>query len=313
MIKELNTQLEQARPSIDIDLITARVQQITIEDDYSRSNIRKHIYKYIEEKVNKKFKKKFKICIKQIDKYRGKKYYKSKDQRLIHIMAMTSHDIAIELFAAVLMEEREMPIQTAADKLAKHFNYENVFDGIKTAAEIITVCAKADLYDLYPNPMTLEVLTRLPKKIRRYIEQTRYLNPMVCKPNDWTNNRDGGYISVCQSAILGRHHHHEKKQALDAMNILQSIEWELDEFVLTQEEKSNKALDTKDKQDAFKVLKRTSRHVYDELLAQGNSFHFVWRPDFRGRLYSQGYYVNLQSTKYKKALLNFKHKELITG
>ena len=50
--------------------------------------------------------------------------------------------------------------------------------------------------------------------------------------------------------------------------------------------------------------------VIDQYL--GENFYFVWRYDSRGRSYSSGYDLNLQSNEYGKALLSMHKKELIT-
>ena len=55
----------------------------------------------------------------------------------------------------------------------------------------------------------------------------------------------------------------------------------------------------------------SSRKVYQELLSYGNSFYLNWRFDKRGRMYSQGHEVNIQSTSYKKALINLTKREII--
>ena len=62
----------------------------------------------------------------------------------------------------------------------------------------------------------------------------------------------------------------------------------------------------------FKKLVKDSEKVYDYLLSNNNTFYFVWRYDARGRMYSQGYHVNIQSNAYRKAMLDFKDKTLIT-
>jgi len=143
-----------------------------------------------------------------------------------------------------------------------------------------------------------------------FINQTKYLPPMICKPVPWDDNSNGGHLQGSSSILLGHLNHHEDNQAVDVINILQNIGWSLNEMV-DYVEKPSKPLDTNDKINQFKLLQEESLEVYEELMHNGNEFYFVWKFDKRGRMYSQGYHCNLQSTEYKKAILNFSKEELI--
>ena len=136
---------------------------------------------------------------------------------------------------------------------------------------------------------------------------------MITKPDDWTNNSDGGYITTKQSVLLGKHNHGHHDQALDALNIIQDITWQLDKHMLQYEEHSKKPLDTPEKIANFQQLVDMTKMVHKELLDEGNAFWFQWRYDFRGRMYNSGYFVSLQANDYRKAMLNFKHKQYIEG
>jgi hypothetical protein len=145
----------------------------------------------------------------------------------------------------------------------------------------------------------------------QYIADTMYLPPMLCEPNEVTSNTTSGYLNpVAESVVLKAHNHHDEPLALDAINIANSVAFELDEFILsTFEESPTKELDTIEKARNFQLLKNSSKKVYDMLQDQGNLFWFSWRFDKRGRMYSQGYHVNIQSTEYKKALVTLARKK----
>jgi hypothetical protein len=134
---------------------------------------------------------------------------------------------------------------------------------------------------------------------------------MVCKPRKWKHNAGGGYLNNTESVILGAMNHHEKKQALSSINILQEIPWELDKFMLKFEEEPNKELDTEEKVMQFQQFKEESREIYNKMLARGNKFYFQWNKDKRGREYCKGYHITLQGTQYKKAILSFADKEVM--
>ncbi|SVC57558.1 uncharacterized protein METZ01_LOCUS310412, partial [marine metagenome] len=93
---------------------------------------------------------------------------------------------------------------------------------------------------------------------------------------------------------------HDKPVAYDVVNKLQKIPWEIDPDTYLFEKPTNR---TMDKQQFLRVV--------EEYL--GIPFHFVWRYDSRGRSYSSGYDLNLQTDEYGKALVSFHNKEKITN
>ena len=289
----------------------AKLEQIVNEDTYSRRNIRDKVKEDILSSLDTALASILIACTGVISTYLGKVYYKSKEDRLWAIRHISPEDLAIEIMIAVIDTSKQTPIQSIVAKLAASLEYENLLDGVKTASELLAVCVDTGMYDMWTNPMRIQSLYSLDSETIIYIENTMYLNPMQVKPKDWTTNSDGGYITQRDSVLLGKHHHHEDEQCLDVLNILQSIEWELDTNILKYEEVSKKPLDTEEKVNNFKQMVAMSKKVYKALLEQGNKFYFTWQFDFRGRAYSKGYYCNLQSSSYKKALLNFKTKRLI--
>jgi DNA-directed RNA polymerase len=101
--------------------------------------------------------------------------------------------------------------------------------------------------------------------------------------------------------ILGnRFTKHDMPLALDVINTLQEIPWEIDAETYLLEKETNRNLNKK------KFLR-----VINEYL--GKKFYFAWRYDSRGRSYSSGYDLNIQSNEYGKALLSLHNKELITN
>ncbi len=207
-----------------------------------------------------------------------------------------------------------IPIQEVIVKLSHKFKGLSGIDAIEKAAEVIYSC-EGDLYNItYINNIPyVESNYTVSKEVAEILENRQYLLPMVVKPLKWSNNFDGGWLLHRKCAIHGKINHHGKPQALDVLNILQEIQWELDTDMLKYEEEPNKNPDTIEKREQFLKLKHSSRNAYEEMVGLGNKFYFVWRFDKRGRMYSQGWQINLQSTSYKKSLLNFSDKEFITG
>ena len=170
------------------------------------------------------------------------------------------------------------------------------------------------LYDLVREGTELLVKPRVPlsqEEIDAY-HMGMYQPPRLNKPMDWDSNSrtvDG----VTDRVILGSSfNYHEENLALDVLNILQGIQWSLDpEIVLMEEEANKDEFETQKELDQWLTHKEKARYVYNDYL--GMEFFFEWKFDKRGRQYSQGYHINIQSTGFKKASLTFGEEHLITG
>tara|TARA_B110000914_G_scaffold221954_1_gene234599 strand:+ start:133 stop:951 length:819 start_codon:yes stop_codon:yes gene_type:complete len=252
-----------------------------------------------------------------IETYLNQEYsYDSKNARIKEIR-VESIDIAYQLAASVIRCNGKItPIQGICTALAPLL-HTKLLDGIRTASEIIAVC-EGKLYDLLAHDykdnttgtLALEPKIKPSLNVLSRIEEFMYVPPMVLPPKPWKFNQGGGHYTQVESCILGQHNHHKDTQALDCLNILQSIKWELDPEILQLREKPNKTLDTPEKALQFEIMKTTSSRVYKEYM--NIPFYFMWKFDKRGRMYSSGYHINFQSTDYKKALLSFTKQEVIT-
>ena len=127
--------------------------------------------------------------------------------------------------------------------------------------------------------------------------------PVLDTPNDWKTNQSGGYWLSNDKCTLNRGASEQPQECLDVLNTLQR-----NTFALVN-------ANQQDYQDYFytKMLKKyteytaasitknvtlTSGIVFDTM--KSYEFHFEWKFDFRGRMYSTGYDVNLQGDKYHK-------------
>lgn len=299
-------------------MLSRHEQQANVEQVYSRKNIRN----LVKEDVNPEHPVFLDICrLIQTYRHQAGGAYPSKAIRIRYLDGkITNEEIATELLAVLLPIQEVSPIQSLASQIGLALGYDNILDGVKTGAELIAVCEQSGAYTIYKHTDelnetgTLSVRSnfKLDDKTADLIAKTKFLPPMLCEPNDWTNNHNGGALQGSGSCILGAMNHHNGNQSLDVLNMLQHIPWQLNEMV-DYVEKSNKALDTHDKLTQFELMKNQSTIVYNELMDGGNQFHFSWKNDSRGRMYSQGYHLHLQSTQYKKAILDFYDEELIEG
>jgi hypothetical protein len=211
-------------------------------------------------------------------------------------------EIFIKFFSLILKDKIARPIQAIAGVLGHIARIEQNEEAFDWGMLLLKECAESGLYQfqqiedewyVYPNIV-------LSKQIKQKIERLQYLPPMKSKPIPWTNNVNGGWLFENKHLILGnKFKQHNLPVAYDVINKLQALEWEIDTTTYRIEKQTNRAMN---KQKFLRVIK-------DFL---GIPFHFVWRYDCRGRSYSSGYDLNLQSNEYGKALLSLHNKEVIT-
>lgn len=298
-----------------------RLEQICMEDKYNREQIVDFIRKEIEahkellEPCRKR-------ALEALYAYFDKEYsYDSKNTRLDALMLredFSIEDILDQVVLLTIAESKPTKIQKIVGKLAPYFKYEDIWDGVRTAAEILAVIqGPRSYFTLVPartsESGSIELVSnfQLNPEVLNKIEEMQYLPPLLCKPGKIHHNHQSAYLTKDDSIILGKNNHHDEPQALDVVNISNAIALSLDENILKLEERSKKPLDTTEKLLNWQRLVASSRKVYDEMLEKGNKFYLSWKYDTRGRTYSLGYHVNIQSTEYKKALINFHKKEII--
>ena len=294
-----------------------RLAQITIEDTYSRKNIRDHvmdaIYELaedIEDKLNR--------AVDAISLYKSGDYYESKNVRIAHLnnLNLINIDIVAEILCIILPMKGPQTIQSICGRLGNKLGYEDMFDGIKTAAELITVVCESDLYDIIKPKASIsgsamvESNVQLPEELLQYIANTKYLPPMICEPRVIKSNWESGYLTV-EDQIMLKNNTHDGKLPLDVINVRNSIALSIDLHMLQYEEESKNPLDTPEKIANFNRMKDSSRRVYNDLVEQGNKFYLTHKVDERLRTYTQGYHCSYQSSQYKKSLINLHKKELI--
>lgn len=298
--------------------------QLQWEQTYNKSNIRKWVMDEVMA---------FPVCtdmftqtVDLIEGYLAGEYYASKQKRVDHLMSIAKSDvaeeIAIQLFCCVLPIRSNgrvcEPIQGIATMLGLQF-FDHQLDAVKTGAELLAVCEPAGLYDLILDPRHLEESTNVYPRFQLdddtvyKIHCTMYMPPMLSSPIPW-DGKVGGHLLGSGSPILGTGNDIGQTQNLDALNRLQAIKWTLNETMLQEPELPKAGTENdprKLKQHNDRCLQ--SKRVYDMILEQGNEFFFVWKYDKRGRMYSQGYDINLQGSEYKKSILEFATQYTVTG
>ena len=215
---------------------------------------------------------------------------------------VSSKEIYIKFFSIILKDKIARPIQAISTQLGHIAGIKDSAEAFEWGILLVKECKDFGLYtlkdidgDWYVHPsFTLD------KKTKQKLAKLQYLPPMKTMPIKWTNNHNGGWFFETKHLVLGsRFTKHNEPLAYDVINKLQAIPWEIDTDTYLLEKQTNRVMNKK------KFLR-----VIHEYL--GIPFHFVWRYDSRGRSYSSGYDLNLQSNEYGKSLLSLHKKELIT-
>lgn len=292
---------------------TKALLQHVIEDRYGRHNIRSRIRKELES--DDVIQLKLLMAADSLKAWiEAKASYPSKQVRksfLLEDCDLSPKEIIDDIMLVVMQHKGSVPVQTVAGIVGPLLGFEDLFDGVKTAAEIIGVMAVDDLFDVVmandteEGTMMIQCGYSLDEETMQYLASTKYLPPMIVPPKKVQHNYAEQYLTKRESLILGGSiNHHNNKLSVDVINILNQQALSLDEEIAEMPEVPNKELDTVEKQQQFNEMCLASKEVYRELIKHGNEFYFTHKFDKRGRIYSQGYHVNIQATEYKKALIN---------
>jgi len=199
------------------------------------------------------------------------------------------------ILVSLLKTNREQPIQNFVSSIIS-FGYTP-----EEAIQLVDDYSDKGIYTIKQytsGKLVIDPEIVLPLDVIKQFEETTVLPPLVAKPKYWTNNNNGGYHTIKHNAILGSGNSHNEPLALDVLNKLQNIEWNINPTVLANFNES--VCYDKDKENRIQL----------DMLDK--DFYFMWQYDKRGRMYSKGYEINFQSSEYYKALLDFSHGEFLT-
>jgi len=311
-----------------------RPSQVMMEALFSQRNIHEVLHRSIEQQLDKMFLTWATGCYIRIDEYLERFYYtakgkpfESKNKRIAELKEFIAEKdldhIIVAIVAAVIRAKKDQTIQQVLGYLESYMPHEDVFDRVKTAGELLAICGgEGRLYEiqrtsLEDSPLVVcnhwnKILEQFHAQLA-FIDDTFYNPPLVEKPKKVSNNRSCGYHTIQEPLILGKQTMHDHNIAYDVINHLNEIEWHLDPLILTKPERLVMKDDKKPtEQDIDNHVKHVgqAQRIYSVL--GEDPFWLAWQYDSRGRIYSHGHHVNLQSHEYKKAMLNFGDAQVIT-
>lgn len=305
--------------------MTKYEKQIAVENMYDKHKAREYVIRDIDE--SREIGQAVFKCVKSLKNYylHTNYGYAAKNERIQLFMEHNDYvtELLYSIMAVVMVQRRSMTFTSLAGMTCHSVRGDmHVLDKVKCVSEIMAymhmsgllVIELAEITDsgmmeVYPTYVCSE-------ETLGNIRNTRYLPPMLVPPQKLTNNKSSGYITREGSLILKSGNHHNGNICLDSLNQFNSIAFSLDTEYLkhvTELPKDASVVDTEEKQERFDTTLAEIDEIHRYLIAEGNEFYLTNNTDKRGRTYCHGHHVNYQGNPYRKAPLNFKHKELITG
>lgn len=308
-----------------------RPSQVMMEALFSQRNIHDVLHRSIDQQLDKMFLTWAIGCYVRIDEYLERYYYTAKGKpfdskniriaRLKELIAEKDLDhLIVAIVAAVIRGKRDQTIQQVLGYLESYMPHEDVFDRVKTAGELLAICGgEGRFFEIHrdsveDSPQVIcnhwgKVLETFHAQLA-FIDDTFYNPPLVEKPKRVRSTRSCGYHTIQEPLILGRETMHDHNVSYDVVNRLNEIPWYLDSMVLTHPERP--VTEDPDERDIANHVKHVgqAQRIYGVL--GSDKFWVAWQYDSRGRIYSHGHHVNLQSHEYKKAMLNFGSEQVIS-
>lgn len=157
----------------------------------------------------------------------------------------------------------------------------------------------------------VESKLQLPDTLVASLNRTAFIPPMLIEPQLLDDKNTNGYYHYKHKLLKGKHNHGQKLN-LNFLNIINGIPYSIDRDILEMEEAEDE-----DEKDASKLISFYTRAISTQdlanrLIKEGNRFYFVWSNDHRGRSYPKGYQLNIQGDDYRKALISFNKKEIVS-
>lgn len=296
------------------------MRQISMQEALEERFSKKHIDKKIRDAIlaNPTTTAQLNQGIDLVKAWLAESYYDSKQRRLDQLKGMDLEELVLDLFIGVAYSLRAELFTSVSAKMAARLKFDDKADAIRTTAELLAVLCRTDAFDIYKEnrQASLMLLSRieLPAKVVKFIKESAFLPPMVCKPLEVTHNFSSGYLTHNDSVILGSGNHHDGDLCLDVLNIVNQVALKLDPaFLDALEEQPKEPWTTQEQLDLWNQFIEHSKLVYSLMIQAGNRFYFNHKVDKRGRIYSQGYHISTMGTSYKKASIELANEELIEG
>lgn len=297
-----------------MDNLLKIVQQELVEKQYSK----KHIDRKVKEWLLEAHQDKINLGVDLVKEYLNKPYYTSKNTRVAQIKGMDLPALVLDIYVGLAYCVTAELFTSMTAQMAGKLKFNDKPDAIKTVAELVAVLCFTDVFDIFKpvGSISLHIKFNLeiPSELLSFIHNTAFLPPMLCEPNEVTNNYTSGYLTHDDSMVLGKGNHHDGDLCLDVINKMNKVCLKLDtQFLSTLTETPTFILDDQEKIDQWDKFIKQSYSFYLMLATHDNEFYLTHKVDKRGRIYAQGYHLNTQGTAFKKAMIELANEEIVEG
>jgi hypothetical protein len=293
--------------------------QALIEEKFSKRNIRSRIKKELMEVEG--IEAVLDMGEAALNDYASKEYsYDSKNIRVRELFNYDLREIVTEVLIIMAKLDRPTKFTNLVGQVGESLHFTNKADGAKCAAEILAILQVLGVYEIFKeekySEMLVESFVTPSEELQTFIQQTKFLPPMICKPKELKTNNDTAYMTRREPLILGGHvNFHEEDICLDSLNAFNRIPLTLNTSMLSKysEEPTNKVKNDPEKYEQWQAMVADSYQTYLDLVRQGNHFYQTHGVDKRGRTYARGYHVSTQGNSFRKAILDFAEQEVVEG
>lgn len=249
--------------------------------------------------------------------------------RLDALKVINIDNLIVKLLTVIALDSYNLPIVSVASICAKQVDLLDTRQSIVAITELLSEMCEANLFDITRKTKreSYTIISHM-KLSEEVIEDNSYatvLPPMITKPSELHSNTDSPYLTIKQDSLIlgGSFNHHNNDICLDFLNTMNNNAYSLDiEFLkdIEQEFNTDDLINSTYLSDYVPNSSVSDTNyieqcktMYSAMYKAGNKFYFSHRVDKRGRSYAMGYHINPQGTSFKKAMLNFHHKEVING
>lgn len=294
--------------------------QESIEHNYFKQHVNKTVLEFLEEKYGAGIDQCAEFFQEWLDDVKANCKSPSKVDRVAFLEGFDLRELATKLLVLAAYETKPTLFTSLAAKAAGVLFFSDKADSIQTCSELYAVMAHTNAIRIWKEERSdsLSVMSNmeLSEQIQRYMDNVRFNMPMICEPKELMSNSDSPYLTVNDRLILGKGNLHGGNISLDVLNKLNKIPLSLNKlFLSTVEEEPTKEWETPEQQENWDQFKKESYELYIKI-ASGvykNRFYLPNSVDKRGRIYSRGYHVTTQGTAFKKSMVDFAKKEVVTG
>ena len=171
------------------------------------------------------------------------------------------------------------------------------------------------------NGIQLITALDLSDDVKKELDLYQFPLPMLIQPRKVNKNNDTGYWFCKKGSIILKNNYHEDDVCLDVINKANGIRLKLNAKTCVMVHNQWRNIDKKksgetdeeykDRIRQFDKFNERATQIQEWLINEGNTFYLTNKVDKRGRMYSQGYFINSQGTDYQKACIEFKHGEFL--